>query len=465
MSIHTIVESKCHFLFGKEAQEIFANTEFVEQSLDLSMRIHEYLLTHRDGFFLADPRAFNNQCHLYSLIMAQIKKFYHLKTEEEKRAATDENRLLHLALFLNYSLCSYTKLLVKVALTAIRQMGIQPFNQQFTKKRFVQFLRDDGRSREIAARRAFNRVFERYMKDVLLRRRDESPLAKDLYELSQEDLRIQGVSLGFKFEKLYTYPKLAGVAYMVDVLAQEHIPFVIKVKVFNSSGHGGVIRYASGEADPQEPVLVFEGFATDGSRSIQDCMEMAKACPHYLFRKSRIKRHSSTESCSYCKFTPMDLEPYRERLKLATADAKVMFYALGADFILHCQEPFKKFFKDSHNYPQLKELFDAACPKIKELGLEMHHPKAFSICHVHMDSARHAVSNDFSLDFSPKALLKKRQLIGGPSLLDDVMREKGIKFLPRSERKAALMEQEALLKEKGICKMQLEPKRQRFPKR
>ncbi len=107
--MNSIQESACHYLFGREASEIYNDSpkfseEFINESLDTLMRVNIAFLSRRenDGFAFLDPAAFNDQCHLYAYFSAMRKKDYKEKSFEEKRAHTQENRLLRLLLLFKF---------------------------------------------------------------------------------------------------------------------------------------------------------------------------------------------------------------------------------------------------------------------------------------------------------------------------------------------------------------------------
>lgn len=416
--ISLVSESTCKYLFGREGNEIFGNLKFsknynsseqrkiVDECLELIMRINVFILTKKDALFLIDPMASNNQCHLYSLRAAQIMKDYRYTSGKEKLAKTEENRFLHLSFFISYSLMKDTTLFVQAVQRAIAEMGEKIPSP---KRIFNDFLRDDGKYRERSSRIALNRLFEGYVKDKLSLYKENNALYKDLYNIAHEKLQIESCE---GRDVLYTYPKLAGVAYMVDILAKEQIPFVIKVKVITKNGAAGTIIQASDKAEEKAPVIVFEAIATDGSLTLLKCTEEAKKCPTYFYQYTdKNQRHSEEKTCFFCKKATDDLEPYRQRLQTAMRTPEDMFYALGADFILRCQKDFQVFFKDDKKYPYLAKLFAYAIPKISELGLAMDKPITFSMCHVHMDSASHALSEKLLLDTSPEGILKDRGII------------------------------------------------------
>lgn len=415
--------SSCQYLFGKEAEAIFSNLKemrveekraYIEQCLELMMRVNVYILTHKNGFCLVDPMTYNNQCHLYSLRGAQIQVLYSNKTDEEKSAQTEENRFLHLSLFLSHTLASDTNLMVKMVRKAMKEMEQEA--PKFARKTpltydpFETFLLDAGRCREKASRMALNEVFEKNIKETFEQPCEENKaLYSDLSKLAQEDLRIAS-NRGKKEGILYTLPKFAGVAYLVDVIQRKQIPFVIKVKVITKDGSAGNIIVPSRDVKEGQPVIVFEGFATDG-KSIEECRKAATKCPTYFYRDIK-SCHKEDETCFYCKTTPeVDLNQNIKNIQLAVESFPEMLNALGADFVLNCQEEFEHHFKNKNKYPLLSELFEKAIPKIKELGLDMNQPKTFSVCHCHMDVGSVAISDKLQLDQTHELFLEARGLI------------------------------------------------------
>lgn len=408
----------CHYLFGSNANEIFEylplpkgldKTAFVERCLDLSMKVHVFLFTHREGILLLDPRAYNKQCQLYALKVCQIQRSYAQKTEEEKLALTEENRFLHLAFFIHY-LFREKKTYINTVLSTLRRMDCHPFCKNFTLKSFKRFLRDEDRSREKASRLSFNQIFEREIKRSL--QLSHSPLQSELSRLSEENLYLGGTSLGVQIEKLYTYPKLAGLVYLVDAMAQERLHFVLKVKVVNQIGYGGMIRYASGSIGENDPVIIFSGFATDGSCSVIERMHEAKKCPSYLYRNIFAKtRHPGSQRCFYCTPTKIDLHSQQERLNRIMSSPNALLFALGAEFMEQEQKSLLPFFTDRQKYPQLSQLFDESLAKIKKLELETEHIRSLAIYHTYSEIGKRALSDEFALDFNPDQFLLKHDFV------------------------------------------------------
>lgn len=484
--------SNCHFLFGQEADQVFPaqylqkapsidKRQFVERCLELAMRVHVYLFTHKSAILLLDPRAFNKQCQLYALRACQIHRTYHQKTDEEKRAGTEENRFLHLAFFLNYQFRE-RETYVKTILSALRRMDLTPFSSKSDLKLFIKFLRDEDGSREKASRIAFNQIFESYTKGALDRLKETDSFSQELSLLSHENLRAEGTSLGVKCEALYTYPKLAGLAFLMDAVARENLQFVLKVKVVNQKGCGGVVRYASGPIGENDPVIVFAGFATDGSCSVLKSMEEAKKCPSYLYRNSYSEkghRHSLNEKCFYCTPIDMDLRPQQERLNQVMASAKDLLFALGAEFMTQEQRPFIAFFKNPDKYPRLAELFQNSLSKIGELELMTNQTRSLAIYHTYTEIGERANSDAFALDASPEQFLISNGLIGSlkekdaipmkPSRLESFCTDKfnavcaarQLTRLSRAQRIEVIAQYEQSLNQQGFC---IKNRKDRIPK-
>jgi hypothetical protein len=232
MFVQSIQESACHYLFGKEASEMYANTKFseseVNENLETLMRVNTAFLSRRDhdGFPFIDPVAFNNQCHLYSYLASKIKASYKTKSSEDKLARTEENRFLHLSFLLSYTFLTDRNVLCQAIATAANTGEVAlPKNQ----KQFYDFVKDNGGTLIRTARLSLNGVFERAIKELLAAKKEESKLHHELYQISLEDLQLPAERTQ---TVLYTLPKLVGVALLI----QEKFAFVIKTKVITSKG-------------------------------------------------------------------------------------------------------------------------------------------------------------------------------------------------------------------------------------
>lgn len=403
MNIQSLQESACHYLFGKEAAEVFNSSkftdEFVNQSLETLMRVNAAFLSRQknDGFSLLDPAAFNNQCHIYSLLAAKIRKTYKEKTTEEKLAQTKENRFLHLSFLLAWTFLTERRLLSQaIQVAADNQEITLPSN----RKLFDEFVKDSEGKLIRTARLALNEVFANCIQETFHAARENSLLHRELYQLSLEDLQCPP-SRGDK--TLYTLPKLAGVAYLVN----EKISIIIKAKIITSAGTETMV-YQSAPLEADDPVLVFEAIASE-EFSIETYEALAKRCPTYFFRNvGSANRHSEKQTCLFCTHNRVDPKPYQVRFAKATEHIQETLYALGADFVRELQLTFMKFFKDDVKYPLLAEIFQKAVLNIDKLGLSMKKPLAFTVDHVYLDDAQHALQPQLRMDSSPEAYLKSR---------------------------------------------------------
>ncbi len=245
-------------------------------------------------------------------------------------------------------------------------------------------------------------MFERCIKDTLYEAKERSLLHHELYQLSLEELKLEQVRGKTKL-KLYTLPKLLGIAYLVH----ERMSFVIKTKVITKDGTG-TLFYQSAPIKDDEPVLIFETMASD-ELSITDFREIGEHCPASFDRKpSRKDRHSEKETCLFCNPAPINISAYQERFDRATASIQDTLYALAADFVKEIQLPYMRFFEDKDKYPHLTEIFQQAVPNIEALQLSMRKPLAFTVDHVYVDSAQNALAPQMRMNSSPESFLKER---------------------------------------------------------
>ena len=471
---NSIPESNCKYLFGKEAEDIYTRlkypkdkinkSDFIDCCLDLTMRVHRHLFTHKNAILMLDPRAFNKQCHLYALKAVQISRTYHQKSEEEKMAQNKENRFLHLGFSLNYAFRDKENY-VQTILSTLGMMNIYRGSDKLPMRHFIHFLKDEYGQREKASRQAFNQVFKMNIRMALHRDLGDDALSYELMQLSYKNLQMNGTSLSTNVEPLYTYPKLSGLAYMVEVIAQERIPMVFKIKVCTNEGYGGMVSQSNGLVENNSSVVVFTGFATDGSFSATECAEKAKKCPTYLYRHSDpIYRHEETAKCFYCTPINMDLQPYQENLNKIMQSSTEVLFALGAEFMMQEQKPLLHLFQ-SHEYPELKELFASSLSKIDQVSHFKEGVSTFAIYHTIAEDAMNALSDEFPLDSNPKAFLLKNGLMAHKSMkksqLEDFIRDDGLMQLSRAERKSALVMYEKTFKNQGYM---VRSRRERFPK-
>lgn len=387
------ISTPCYYLFGKETGEIFPlnknSQEFINKSLKTLMQINLFLISRKEALFLIHPTAFNNQCHLYALMVAQKNR---------------DERFLHLALFLSHAFLTDTSLLGKIADKVASETKIE---YPVPKKAFSTFLKDPEGERTRAARSALNLFFEHHLKNRL--NSEDSLLYKELSLLACRELQLpptNGAGL------LYTYPKLAGVAFLLDSVGREKIPLLFKVKVMTMGGLGSFTHCSTSFTNQEGAVIVFEMIATDDSLTFLECRDLAKKCPSHSKRNpSKKNRHAEGTSCLFCTEKRIVVDPYKERILPVLQRADQMLFALGVDFILESQRPYLPFFSDENSFPMLTRLFQEALPNIENYGLSMKTPLNMSVAQVYADCALNAIQETFVMDASYEHHLKSRKLI------------------------------------------------------
>lgn len=405
-----LVQPACNYLFQNLSNDVYNayqshfSADQVNDHLTTLMKVNIAFLSRKenDGFPFIDPVAFNNQCHLYSFLACQIKMNYKEKSEEEKLEQTQENRFLHLAFFLSYTFLIDRNLFCQTIEAAEKKEGMT-FSEN--KTLFHSFIKSDASGALIRTTRlSLNNLFERTIKGILEASQEKSALYKELYLLSLEDLRLP---VGRSQITLFTFPKIAGVAFLI----QEQISFIIKTKVVNSDGTNHHLIYQRNSSEDEDaPVLVFEAMTSE-EYSIQQYIEIAKRCPSYFERNPSKKQRHGEGCCPFCNPVKIDVAPYLDRYREATQCIEECLYALGADFVKEIQPEFVKFFNNSEKYPLLTKIYQKALTHINRLGLSMERPLAFTIDHVYPDSLKHALSSNFRMESSPEDYLKARNFL------------------------------------------------------
>jgi|GEM_PF-3147555 hypothetical protein len=429
MSIQTNILTSSQYLFNREASVLFPNQDsaFVNQSLQTLMEVIDHLVTSNpEALFIFDPTAFNNQCHLYALIVAQsinqakvqnvvanttfcVEGSPNLVPDSigedlEDYTQSVDRRFLYHSFFLSYAFLTDSKLLDKVVCKVFAMtQGKVP------SKDFRLFLKDSKGLRTHASRQALNLLFAEHMKQTLSL--EEGPLYSELAVVAHADLQLTASNRKGTF---YTFPKLAGVAYLIDTVCREKIPLLFKVKVITKEGNGSFI-YSSQNVealDPTTPVIVFEMVATGKDLSYVECRDIAKRCPTHSRRNVSSKdRHDPKASCFFCAPNKLNGALYQQRFEPILARADEMFSALGADFVLQNQREFLPFFSDRAKFPELTALFEASVPNIEKLFLSMTMPLNMSVSHVYTDCASNASKNALIIDASYETHLEARGLV------------------------------------------------------
>lgn len=411
----------CQYLFNRDAHALFPaqDAAFVNQSLITLMNIIDHLVVaNPEALFIFDPTAFNNQCHLYALFVAQAinqikiqsvvsavlpKPIGQIVQNYIKFISIDQRFLYH-SFFLSYAFLTDPKLLEKLACKALVVM-----KAAIPSKEFRLFLKDPESIRTHASRSALNLLFAEHMKKTFAAA--ESPLYTELSAIAHADLQLAPSS---GRGTLYTFPKFAGVVYLTEAIFQETIALLFKVKIVDRDGVGSFScsNHNIQGLEPTTPVVVVEMVATGDSLTYVECREIAKRCPTHSRRNvSSRDRHKSTESCLFCSPRKLDVTPYQQRFQPVLAGAQEMFLALGADFVLQNQRPFLPFFSDRDRFPQLTSLFEASIPRIERCFLSMAKPMNMSVSHVYTDCAARASIDTLVIDAAYETHLTERRLI------------------------------------------------------
>ena len=421
MPLLTTTITPCQYLFRKDTEELFPAQDagFVNESLVTLMKIVDHLVRENpEALFLFDPTAFNNQCHLYALFVAQAvnqAKIQSIGTSvipmpgaattapQDFREVIDR-RFLYLSFFLSYAFLTDPKLLEKLSCKALTVMKAAA-----PTKEFRLFLKDPESIRTHASRSALNLLFAEHMQKVFAS--GEGPLDSELTAVAHADLQLTPSS---GKGTLYTFPKIAGVAYLIDALFRERIALLFKVKVIAKEGVGSFM-YSNQDIQALEeaaPVVVFEMVATGDFVTYLECRDVAKRCPSHSRRNVSSKdRHKPTEQCLFCSPNKIDIAPYSQKFQPALVKANEMLLALGADFVLQNQQPFLNFFSDREKFPRLTDLFESSVPNIEQCFLSMTKPLNMSVSHVYTDCAARAAQNKLIIDAAYEAHLNDRGLV------------------------------------------------------
>lgn len=390
--------SACRYLFRAEPSEVFGSKKseaMINESLEIMMQVNHHLLKQK-AFVLIDPMATNDQCHLYALKTALIMRNYATLNEENRLARTEDNRFLHLSFFLSYAIFSDVRDAIALFQKAMKEMNLR----SSTPKAFTQFLRDEGFPRRNAARKALNDYFK---EDLQRSVKEHQELSKLASENLVNVLNTNG---------LYTFPKFAGVTYFVDAIEKEQVPFVIKVKVMSKRGAASEILVApSRPIQDEEPVVVFETYASEDGMTVPGIREEAQKCHKYFRAMVEKKKLHATPACFFCNETSIDLVPFKSRLEQVMQRPKEMLYALGANFTHKLQEPYEPIVQDAEKYPELAENYQRSLVLIDELGLDMNRPRTFSVSHVYADIGKIAKTGFFQFEVSRQEFLKSRGLV------------------------------------------------------
>jgi hypothetical protein len=389
---------------ASDAQCSYATPLFVDESLKTMMKIVYYLVNNKpDAFFIFDPAAENNQCHIYSLmfvkiatIQIQVSKMFPEEVTEliQDYVSTDDRKFLYLSFLLSPAFRTNSKLLDQVIKKSLKEMEMPP-----PTSNFLSFLKDFSCKRTRDARLALNILFQNYMKQNIASL--DSPYQEELQKLAKCNLLKNN---------LYTFPKFAGVAYFNKLVQEEKIPIFFKVKVMTQNGNGSFVFAINPSQNQQFPVIVYEIIVTDKSMTPDDCQAIAPKC-YYHSLKNIHPSHDKNGQCSFCtSSTPIDVAPFQEKFQKALQNPSDMLLALGADFILEKQGEFYKFFSDEKCFPKLTQLFSKSVTNITSLCLSAKRPENFTAFHAYPDSTSQASKNILVMNDCYENHLNKRKL-------------------------------------------------------
>lgn len=416
----------CQYLFGRDLEEVFPqtikrfSTQLINDTLATLIKVSEYLITKKEAFILFDPTAFNNQCHLYALMTAQIAEKAKIdllgsrispQVPSAKPASNRDSvqevdvRFVHLSFLLGYSILTDASLLGKIVKKIPKEIIGETTHSE---KDFEVLIKDPTGERTRATRIALSNIFKAYISSSFSSQND--PIYRELITLANDPRLL----VPYGTEKLYTLPKFAGVAYFIDTIARKQIPLMFKVKVLTKERTG---FFCHSDKDlrgvPQDSsVIVFEMIAYDEALTREKCLEITKRCPQSSERDVKSKnRHDTKERCLFCNPAKVDITPYKARYLPALRASSDMLFALGVAFIQERQPQFQKFFSDSIAFPILTKMFHNHAPNVERLGLASTKASNIYVSHVFVDCAEFAERESMIMDAPYKAHLRARGVI------------------------------------------------------
>ena len=94
----------------------------------------------------------------------------------------------------------------------------------------------------------------------------KDPVYAELCSIGHENLIKEAKT--YRKTSLYTYPTFPALVFLQKKIAEEEIPFIIKIKILNKDGVIGILSKTVGNVKEGDPILVFEGIGTDGSINV-----------------------------------------------------------------------------------------------------------------------------------------------------------------------------------------------------
>jgi len=346
------------------------------------MQVVDHIIqTEPRAFFLFDPTALNNQCHLFSLLMAQ------------KEQPVDRRFFYHLFI-LSHAFVSNPKLQDQICQKALREMSQSSPNQELST-----FLKhpDTVSPRLKASRVALGQLFMEHMQKA------SDP---ELRSMLSENLQLETTNRSGTVD---TIPKFAGVSHFLETLAKENIPLVFKVKVITPQGTGTFshCNQPLHTLPPETPVVVVEMMAPSRELSFQDCVSLMTKCPSFVFRSMKKSDLHPESSCLFCTENQVDVTPYQQDLAPVLSKPRKMLLALAADFVCEEQKPFVRLFTDTR-FPKMMRLFHQTIPKIGQYKLSRTERGHRSVFHVYPDCASEAAKPTMLMNGSYNAHVANR---------------------------------------------------------
>lgn len=416
-------ETLCHYIFNQNAEDLFTHlnpqqnqdpkklNKFVDQCLEIALKVNRHIFAKSDTLPLYSVNAFNEGCHLYCYRVLQLKRTGALHSLENCLEHTDNNRFLLLSFFLSSVLLANQSMgFEKVFFQTMKELGLKR-PEGYSKKTFRAFVLDEKKIRENAARQAYHAVFQKYMQKVFTE--EKGALFHELNRLAYEDLHVPAKSERFKGQRFYTYPTFAALAFLHEKFKEKEFPVIIKVRVITSEGKLETLRHQLGTSDPSMPALIFEGMASE-QLNIETFRQQAQDCAHYYRRKT--SHHPEDADCTLCKPAPEEkrdlIDPFKANFEKAM-NLDNLLQVFGAEGG-NQQECFLPFFQGK--YEKLSQIFQAAQPLIQEFGLSEKAPKGFSVFRVYVDTLENAQKSDQPFfEIPPEQFIEQTFFTNGPA--------------------------------------------------
>ncbi len=211
--------------------------EDVNRCLGILRKVHQYLLTNKNAFFLLNAKLGIDQCHLLSL-MAFDPSLGDLYCQ--------------LALFRNHGFQNNPDTYLVLIKSMLKEMNQvlgkkdEKMLEKFFKSKNFHLISDEARKKLIE-------ILQKYIQENLSK--GTKDIDKELYQLSKENLYLNYGDDKYKTQ-LYTFPSLAGVIYFVNRIVKNSLPVVLKICVMGQDGIKGTLVEYIGEKNIKENTLL-----------------------------------------------------------------------------------------------------------------------------------------------------------------------------------------------------------------